>query len=140
MRCQPLRRALCVSRFMVHSGKIMYRSVLTAFVFVSFFCHSSSDINSLYVYDEPLEMPPYSDQWFIDGDLTDLKNVHIKRDGKSGDLSAPVSIDCKTRKFTVTGNGLLYTSDPISSSEVGQQISENVIEAVLQKICGAKNT
>ncbi|HIF6199686.1 TPA: hypothetical protein ACX3IX_004658 [Vibrio parahaemolyticus] len=124
----------------------MYRSILTALVFVSFFCHGaikndgSSGLNSLYVYDEPLELPPYSDQWFIDGDLTDLNHVHIRRDGKSGDLSAPVSIDCKSKKFTVTGNGLLYTLDPIPSSEVNQQISKAVIEAVLQKVCGAKNT
>lgn len=130
----------------------MYRSILTVLVlvlvlvFVSLSCHGatnndgSSDLKSLYVYDEPLELLPYSDQWFIDGDLTNLNHVHIRRDGKSGDLSAPVSIDCKSKKFTVTGNGLLYTLDSIPSSEVNQQISKDVIEAVLQKVCGAKNT
>ncbi|MCC2525712.1 hypothetical protein [Vibrio coralliilyticus] len=124
----------------------MYKSILTVLIFVSFFCQGetkndgSSVLNSLYVYDEALELPPYSDQWFIDGDLADLNHVHIRRDGKSGNLSAPVSIDCKSKKFTVTGNGFIYTLDPIPSSEVTQQISKDVIEAVLQKVCGAKNT
>ncbi|NRF17536.1 hypothetical protein [Vibrio coralliilyticus] len=124
----------------------MYRSILTVLIFVSFFCQGetkndgTSVLNSLYVYDEPLGLPPYSDQWFIDGDLVNLNHVHIRRDGKSGNLSAPVSIDCKSKKFTVTGSGLIYTLDPIPSSEVTQQISKDVIEAVLQKVCSAKNT
>ena len=124
----------------------MYRSILTVLIFVSFFCQGetkndgTSVLNSLYVYDEPLGLPPYLDQWFIDGDLVNLNHVHIRRDGKSGNLSAPVSIDCKSKKFTVTGSGLIYTLDPIPSSEVTQQISKDVIEAVLQKICSAKNT
>ena len=124
----------------------MYRSILTVLIFVSFFClgetknDGTSVLNSLYVYDEPLGLPPYSDQWFIDGDLVNLNHVHIRRDGKSGNLSAPVSIDCKSKKFTVTGSGLIYTLDPIPSSEVTQQISKDVIEAVLQKVCSAKNT
>ena len=124
----------------------MYRSVLTALVLVSFFCNgatkhdASSDLKSLYVYDEPSELPPYSDQWFIDGDVSDLNHMQIRRDGKSGELSAPVSIDCKSKKFTVTGNGLLYTSEPVSSSEVSRQISKSVIEAVVKKVCDAPTT
>ena len=124
----------------------MYRSVLTALVLVSFFCNgatkhgASSDLKSLYVYDEPSELPPYSDQLFIDGDVSDLNHMQIRRDGKSGELSAPVSIDCKSKKFTVTGNGLLYTSEPVSSSEVSRQISKSVIEAVVKKVCDAKKT
>lgn len=124
----------------------MYRSVLTALVLVSFFCNgatkhgASSDLKSLYVYDEPSELPPYSDQLFIDGDVSDLNHMQIRRDGKSGELSAPVSIDCKSKKFTVTGNGLLYTSEPVSSSEVSRQISKSVIEAVVKKVCDAPTT
>lgn len=124
--------------------KMIYRSILAVLIFVSFFSHGatkkddSSDVNSLYVYREPLELPPYSDQWFIDGDLTDLNHVQIRREGKSSNLLAPVSIDCKSKKLVVTGNGLLDTSEPISSSEVSQQISNDVIEAVIQKVCGVK--
>ncbi len=145
-----LNAALCVYRVIILPNyvvwKTMYRSLIPALVFVSFFCHgeaendSSSDLNRIYVYDEPLELPPYSDRWFIEGDLSDLSQVNIIRDGKSGDLSAPISIDCKHKKFAVTGNGLLYTSMPISSSEVSQKISNDVIGAVIQKVCGEKNT
>lgn len=122
----------------------MYRKILAALIFVSFFSFGatksevSSNSNSHFIYSEPLELAPYTDGWFINGDLKNLNHLKIRRDGKSGDLSAPVSIDCKSKKLIVTGNGLLYTSEPISSSEVSQQISKDVIEAVLQKVCGVK--
>ena len=94
---------------------------------------SSTDTRVLVYLDEV--GGPYFDEWYLQGDVAHLRGLKLVRSGKSGDLSAPVEIDCKASFLNVSGPGLIYDSIEATADELQNYIIPPIVEATLNKAC-----
>lgn len=79
---------------------------------------ASSSLDEVFVYQEVVS-GPYVDEWFVRGNLNQLNNIHVHREGKSGSFEATIELDCRSSTLEVQGTGLLYTSIVLTKEETG---------------------
>lgn len=92
------------------------------------------DHEGVFVYSHPVG-GPYFDGWFVTGDRVGSADLRLWRDGKSGDLNAPIRLDCVRGEVRVTGHGVKWTNTPISEDMVEKELPEQLKGAVLRLLC-----
>lgn len=115
--------------------KRLYSCLLFSLLSV-FVCQNASAATtaSIFVYEDIIG-GPYVDDWYVEGNLANKDKLKLVRDGKSGDLDMPISINCQKASISVVGRGLLYGSDTISIAETQEYITDELLAAVIRKVC-----
>ncbi|WP_226664599.1 hypothetical protein [Microbulbifer aggregans] len=112
-------------------------AALLASFSVSAFCEQDHfGLDGVFVYREMIG-GPYFDEWYVDGDLSTLKQLKLLREGKSGSLEFPIKVDCSSQKMTVAGAGLLWGHEPISADEIAGQINRKISESTVDTVCAS---
>ena len=78
---------------------------------------------------------PYFDQWYVAGDMGQLNDIKIYREGKSGSLKAIIKVDCKLQTVTAQGSAFIYDSIALSKEEAQEYFSADITKAIVNKIC-----
>ncbi|MGB2080105.1 MAG: hypothetical protein ACPHV3_09975 [Vibrio sp.] len=86
----------------------------------------------VYVYEQAID-GVYSDFWYAQ--MLSENKYKLIREGKSGDLDAPIKLDCDKKRFSVVGYGLLYGHTPLYPEEVENYISPEVVDTYFDKFC-----
>ncbi|NZA24913.1 hypothetical protein H0E84_00800 [Luteimonas sp. SJ-92] len=90
------------------------------------------------IFHEPMEDGIFSDNWYAyqleeeDGPVAGL--YVVVRDGKSGDFSASLSLDCANRSSTWEW-GVLYGSELVGQDYFEQQVPPQVAQNALARYC-----
>lgn len=93
-----------------------------------------SSLDEVFVYQEEIG-GPYVDEWFVSGNLNQLNNIHVHREGKSGSFEATIELDCRSSTLAVQGTGLLYTSIVLTKAETAEYFSKELTQALIKTLC-----
>ena len=74
---------------------------------------------------------PYTDTWYLDGELS---NLFIFRNGKSGFLRAPIAIDCKSHTLKITGVGKIWHEEA-SAKTLNKYLTKEITDAAISHVC-----
>ena len=108
--------------------------LISGFQTSAFSEEASSTQNDVLVYTDMIG-GPYSDDWYISGDLKKLNDIKVYRNGKSGELEATIQVDCELQSIAMKGKGLLYTSITLTKEETQEYFSKEITKAIIDKIC-----
>lgn len=90
--------------------------------------------NGVLVYKDMIG-GPYFDVWYVDGELSELNDLRIYRDGKSGTFESSIEVDCTRQTIKANGAGELYAHIALTPEEAQRRLSEDVVEHVLKALC-----
>lgn len=93
-----------------------------------------SSLDEVFVYQEEIG-GPYVDEWFVRGNLDQLNNIHVHREGKSGSFEATIELDCRSSTLAIQGTGLLYTSIVLTKAETAEYFSRELTQALIKTLC-----
>ncbi|ABV89412.1 hypothetical protein [Shewanella pealeana] len=94
----------------------------------------SFGLDGVFVYKDMVG-GPYFDEWYLDGNLNNLNDLKLYREGKSGSLETSIKIDCKREAITIHGAGLLFGSMALTKEETQEYLPKDLSEAIVRKIC-----
>lgn len=95
------------------------------------------------VHTERMEDGLYFDRWYVwplvefDEPVPGLYNV--LRDGKSGELSATLAVDCEARTAKWEG-GVLYGSEMVGQDDLDRIAPPEVARNVIERYCAGADT
>ncbi|UTZ24797.1 hypothetical protein [Vibrio campbellii] len=78
---------------------------------------------------------PYFDEWYVAEDISQLNDIKIYREGKSGLLEAIIKVDCKLQTVTAQGTAFIYGSITLPKEEAQEYFSADITKAIVNKIC-----
>ncbi|CAM3130115.1 hypothetical protein [Vibrio neptunius] len=97
---------------------------------------TTSNLDNVLVYVDEVG-GPYTDTWYVRGDLKRLSDIDIVREGKSGSFEATVEVDCRLSRVAIKNTGLLFTSIVLTKEESAEYISDDVTEALVKTLCSS---
>ncbi|MDA0147102.1 hypothetical protein [Vibrio sp. LaRot3] len=115
------------------------KKLIIAAGFVSLAFNVMAEPNSIqtepqFLYQE-LVGGPYFDDWSVAGDIDNNRDLVLYRAGKSGELQAPVKMDCQSGRLTASGNGLLFAYESITAQATEQYFSQEMTQALYELVC-----
>ncbi|WP_115718286.1 hypothetical protein [Gallaecimonas mangrovi] len=105
-------------------------TTVAVLIVASLGCLAGQDV---YLYDQSIG-GPYSDSWSLRMHHQGAFPYLLIRDGKSGDLLAPLGVNCDTQTANV-GGGVEFDSDLLTVDQTREQIPDKAIALAIKVVC-----